>query len=415
MKKKVLKKILAILMILMVISTDFFVLGSNLVSYAAEANGTTNNKNISFSAYFKNEKDEKVESLSASIKNENLKMYAEISVKNDGYFNGELELQNSNFNFKKDISSKWVESIDGNKVKLKQINAGDTAIVELNIDPIITDTLETDMLVKSSDLKLTGKYMETSYKGLNIKGSQAVNLNLQADSNAAAELTTDIITNKVFNIEGKEKRVVQLKINSRLSDNQYPIKETMINVSAPKLSNKLPEKVEVLSLGTMATNGGNELTDKDWTNNNGTLTITLKNEDKTIKWNKDAYDELIVTFIYDSDVDANKVEITTNSEITVHNSNTKYTAKYMKGIENQEPNALITSSAKMVSEELFKGQLNSNADVPYSTETKIIVTNSDIPEKIVVTEGPDKLTTSSTDMVIDTQYLSTYINKNKGE
>ena len=57
MKKKVLKKILAILMILMVISTDFFVLGSNLVSYAAEANGTTNNKNISFSAYFKNEKD----------------------------------------------------------------------------------------------------------------------------------------------------------------------------------------------------------------------------------------------------------------------------------------------------------------------------------------------------------------------
>ena len=77
MKKKVLKKILAILMILMVISTDFFVLGSNLVSYAAEANGTTNNKNISFSAYFKNEKDEKVESLSASIKNENLKMYAE--------------------------------------------------------------------------------------------------------------------------------------------------------------------------------------------------------------------------------------------------------------------------------------------------------------------------------------------------
>ena len=413
MKKKVLKKILAILMILMVISTDFFVLGSNLVSYAAEANGTTNNKNISFSAYFKNEKDEKVESLSASIKNENLKMYAEISVKNDGYFNGELELQNSNFNLKKDISSKWVESIDGNKVKLKQINAGDTAIVELNIDPIITDTLETDMLVKSSDLKLTGKYMETSYKGLNIKGSQAVNLNLQADSNAAAELTTDIITNKVFNIEGKEKRVVQLKINSRLSDNQYPIKETMINVSAPKLSNKLPEKVEVLSLGTMATNGGNELTDKDWTNNNGTLTITLKNEDKTIKWNKDAYDELIVTFIYDSDVDANKVEITTNSEITVHNSNTKYTAKYMKGIENQEPNALITSSAKMVSEELFKGQLNSNADVPYSTETKIIVTNSDIPEKIVVTEGPDKLTTSSTDMVIDTQYLSTSINKNK--
>lgn len=142
MEKRVFKKLLSILMILMVISTDFFVLGSNLISYAAETNGTTNNKNISYSAYFKNEKDEKVENLTASIKNENLKMYAEITVKNDGYFNGELELQNSNFNLKKDISSKWVESIDGNKVKLKQINAGDNAIIELNIEPIITDTLE---------------------------------------------------------------------------------------------------------------------------------------------------------------------------------------------------------------------------------------------------------------------------------
>ena len=90
MEKRVLKKLLAILMILMVMSTDFFVLGSNLISYAAETNSTTNNKNISFYAYFKNEKNEKVENLTASIKNENLKMYAEISVRNDGYFNGEL-------------------------------------------------------------------------------------------------------------------------------------------------------------------------------------------------------------------------------------------------------------------------------------------------------------------------------------
>ena len=45
MEKRVLKKLLAILMILMVMSTDFFVLGSNLISYAAETNSTTNNKN----------------------------------------------------------------------------------------------------------------------------------------------------------------------------------------------------------------------------------------------------------------------------------------------------------------------------------------------------------------------------------
>ena len=85
MEKKITKKILAIIMILMLISTDFFVLGLGLKSYALESSSTTNNKNIEFSAYFKNERGEKVEKLQTSIKNEKLKLYAEITVKNEGY------------------------------------------------------------------------------------------------------------------------------------------------------------------------------------------------------------------------------------------------------------------------------------------------------------------------------------------
>ena len=291
MEKRALKKILVILMILMIISTDFFVLGSNLVSYAVENNNATNNKNIEFSAYFKDSNGNKTEKLSTSIKAENLKLYAEIVVKNDGYFNGELELQNSNFNLKNNIISNWVESIQGNKVKLRQINAGDSAVIELDVEPVIADSMDADMLMKASDLKLTGKYMETSYKGLSIDSVKAVNLNLQADSSASAELKTEIITNKIFSIDGKDKRVVQLAIKSRLTDNQYPIKQTTINVVAPKLSEKLPESIEVLSLGTMATNGGAEFTDKDWENKDGNVTITLKNTDSTIKWTKNSYDE----------------------------------------------------------------------------------------------------------------------------
>ena len=413
MEKKVFKKILAILMILMVISTDFFVLGSNLVSYAAEANSTTNNKNISFSAYFKDSSGNKTEKLSTSIKAENLKLYAEIIVKNDGYFNGELELQNSNFNLKNNIISDWVEDIQGNKVKLKQINAGDSAVIELDVEPVIADSMDADMLMKASDLKLTGKYMETSYKGLSIDSVKAVKLNLQADSSASAELKTEIITNKVFSIDGKDKRVVQLAIKSRLTDNQYPIKQTTINVVVPKLSEKLPESIEVLSLGTMATNGGAEFTDKDWENKDGNVTITLKNTDSTIKWTKNSYDELVVTFIYASDVDANKVEITTNSEITIHNSGTKYTAKYMKGIENQEPNGLITTSSNMPSAELFKGQLNSNNETEYNSVTELRITNSKIPEKIEITEGPDTLVTASEEIAVNTKYVRTKINKAK--
>ena len=83
MEKRMVKKILAIIMIFMIISTDFFVLGSNLKSYALESDSATNNRNIEFSTYFKNEKGEKVEKLQTSINKENLKLYADITVKNE--------------------------------------------------------------------------------------------------------------------------------------------------------------------------------------------------------------------------------------------------------------------------------------------------------------------------------------------
>ena len=68
MEKKIIKKILAILTVIMLMSTDFFVLGSGLISYAAEIENSTNNENIEFSTYFKNEKGEKVSTLQTSIK-----------------------------------------------------------------------------------------------------------------------------------------------------------------------------------------------------------------------------------------------------------------------------------------------------------------------------------------------------------
>ena len=358
MEKKITKKILAIIMILMLISTDFFVLGLGLKSYALESSSTTNNKNIEFSAYFKNERGEKVEKLQTSIKNEKLKLYAEITVKNEGYLcDASLELQNSNFKIKDNILSDLIASINQNKVNLKQINAGETAVIELDIEPSIGETLTEEMLLEASDLKLTGKYMETSYKGLSIEATRNVALNLQADENATAELNTDIITNKIFSIDGKDKRVVQLLVKSRLADNQYPIKQTKINVDIPKLGEEEPEKVEVLSLGTNATNGKTSISTDEWKKENDKVEITIKNEDDTIKWNKNSYDEIVITYIYDKNVDASKIEINSNSEITVHNNGTKYTAKYTKGIENSEPNGIVTTESKASSEGIYKGQI----------------------------------------------------------
>ena len=414
MEKTFIKKILAIIMIFLLISTDFFVLGSNLKSYALESDNATNNKNIEFSAYFKNEKGEKVEKLQTSIKKENLKLYAEITVKNEGYLcDTTLELQNSNFSIKNNIVSNSIASIDGNKVTLKQINAGETAKIELDIEPAIGETLTEDMLIKTSDVKLTGKYMETSYKGLKIDSAKNITLDVQSDENAKAELNTNIITNKIFSINGTNKRVVQLLVKSRLSDNQYPIKQTIINVDIPKLSEKEPEKVEVASLGTNATNGKSTISTDEWKNENGKITITIKNEDSTIKWNKNSYDELVVTFIYEEKSDASKIEINANSEITVHNNGTKYSAKYTKGIENSEPNGIVTTQSNISSQGIYKGQVVSNISAQYNTTTTLKITNTEIPEKIKINESSDVLALENSELAINTKYVSTKINKEK--
>ncbi len=414
MENKFIKKILAIIMIFMLISTDFIVLGSNLKSYALESDSTTNNKNIEFSTYFKNEKGEKVEKLQTSIKREDLKLYAEITVKNEGYLcDATLELQNSNFSIKNNIKSNSIASIDGNKVTLKQINAGETAKIELDIEPAIGESLKEDMLTKTSDVKLNGKYMETSYKGLKIDSTKNVTLDVQADENAKAELNTDIITNKIFSIDGINKRVVQLLIQSRLSDNQYPIKQTTINVDIPKLSEKDPEKVEVASLGTNATNGKSTISTEEWKNENGKIAITIKNEDNTIKWNKNSYDELVVTFIYEEKSDASKIEINANSEIIVHNNGAKYSAKYTKGIENSEPNGIVLTQSNISSQGIYKGQIVSNISAQYNTTTTLKVTNTEIPEKIKINEDSDVLTLENSELAINTKYVSTKINKEK--
>ena len=429
MEKKLLKKLLVVLLIIMLLSTDFLVLGSNLISYAEELDSKTNNENIEFSAYFKDESGAKIDNISTSIKAENLKLYAEITVKNEGYFNGAIELVDSNFKIKNNVSSEYISSIEDNKVNLKQINAGNKVEIELDIEPVVLDTIPSDMLSKESSIKLVGEYKGTEYKVLSTKAAdiqiettKTVRANFEEDEETSAELTTNIITNNLFSIDGVEKRVVQLLVQSRLSDNQYPIKSTTINVDILKLSEQEPEQIKVLSLGTLATNGDANAKEQNWSKVNDKVQIVLSNEaneSNQVQWLKNAYDKFVVTYIYNKDVDASTVEIITNSEIKVHNSGTTYTAKYTKGIKNKYPNGIITADTITNTSNLYKGQLYANKtsnqikNITYNTNTTLTVTNKDIVDKIVIHEGPDSFTAGEEELDANTKYVKTEINKEK--
>ena len=417
MERNILKKLVVIILIIMLTATDFFWLGSGIASYAASLDNSTNNENIEFSTYFKNEKGESVESISPSIKSQDLKLYAQITVKNEGYFNGAIEILDSNFNVKNNKLSDSISSIEGNKINLNQINAGSTVEIELDIEPIISEKISSEMLAKESTVKLTGTYMENTYKGLNIKAEKNVKLDLKVDETAQAELSTEIVTNKVFSINGENKRIVQLLIKSRLTENQYPIKQTTLKVNVPQLGEEKPKEVKVLSLGTNATNGKTGTEIENWKNENGVVEITLQNEGNEISWKKDCYDELIVTFIYNEQADASIVEIETNSEISIHNSESKFTARHLVGIENKELNNIITSTIEDTSAEIYKGQLYANSkntekkEIPFSSKTTVEIRSTDIADSITVQEIKDVYATENSELSANTRFISTVINK----
>lgn len=407
MEKKITKKLLAILMIITLLATDFYVLGSGLISYAADSS------NVEISAYFKDDEGRKVYKVDKSIKDENVKLYVDVRV-NSGYFIGkEITVQDGNFNIK-----------SSNNIQFSQINAGETATLELDIEPIIKDEISVDMLSKASTVVLTGNYTNSNSKSEleteTISVTDEITMNYQPDATIAnAELETDIVTNKVLSVNGTNKRVVQALVKSRLTENQYPVEYTKLNVAIPQLGKEEPE-VSVIALGKLATNGKTEINNSDYTIIGQNLEITLKNEadeNGQIRWMKDACDELVITFMYEEDVDVSTAKIKTDLEMKLYNTANTYTATYTKGIENQGLNNVVMGRTEITTEELYKGQLYVNStstkkvNIPYQTKTTLGITNTGVTNQIIVHEGNDIFGTESQELEANTRYVSTEIDR----
>ena len=97
-RTNLINKICAILAIFALTVSDFVFVGKSAVSYAIDA-VKTNHANVEFSAYFQDESGEKIEKVEENIDKESY-LYVDLSVKNEGYFSGEITLENSNFNIK---------------------------------------------------------------------------------------------------------------------------------------------------------------------------------------------------------------------------------------------------------------------------------------------------------------------------
>ena len=60
------------------------------------------------------------------MNSDEMKLYIKVAVENEGYFDGVITLEDSNFKFKKEKTSEYIKEIEENRIVLNSIREGRT-------------------------------------------------------------------------------------------------------------------------------------------------------------------------------------------------------------------------------------------------------------------------------------------------
>lgn len=397
-------------------------MGSGLISYAADEQNQ-----ITFNAQILDSEGKEVKE--ADITSE-LNLRLSIAVKEGNLKNVNLDLSNCNFKLKDESG-------------IDQINAGETKELDFKIVARNDDQFKLDLLNMESKIKLTGTYSnDNKTEEINKEETVSVKWNAQELYNMDDEtrketkvLENEIITNKTYTIDGKEKRVVQVKIKSGIKDNIYPIEKTQITAN-PLESGKMEEgkfvaeneleaeKVEVAAYSTMATNGKdgsinfgtveeNKLGSWQYDSESGKITITVNNskdENNCVAWAKNAVDEFVVTYIYNEEsvknVDMIETTVESNLKLYVDENGLNKTSPRST---NAEKHMLLELDIQ-APESLSKRNIQKGES--FAEAWTLNISNTQIGGDILAASEIDKLNIAdSKDIKPVTHYNATYINK----
>ena len=405
MKGKIFKIGVVILLIMTLTMTNFIFLGSSLISYAAD-NVATNHKNIEFSAYFKDSNGNRTITLERTMDMQDISLYLSINVNKEGFFMGEVELSNSNFDLVSS-QSEYVSEIADNKIYLNQINAGTSVEIEVKVKPIDADTMDLSILNCESALTLTGIYRDSTEKDIEINATRNVSMRLiEMNTNDGVENTLEVITNKVLKISGENKRIIQIALNLGLKDNSYPIKEIYARVNVPEIDGKLPEIRRDINLNTMSAS--------EYKYENGYVEITLKNnatENNEILWKKQGTENVILTYIYDADIDLENTEIISEETVTLHNNKQLTSNTGNITLSNEEIDSTIEVSANNAEESIYKGKLYAGIDRQYTSKTVLDINLANIEEYVSIREEASRYILADGEADSNIFYNRTTINK----
>ena len=221
-----------------------------------------------------------------------------------------------------------------------------------------------------------------------------------------------------YSANNVSKLITQGKITSYVENSVLPIKNTNIEVNAPKINNKYPEAVTVVANSTNATNGdanGDNFSKNNWSydSTTGKITITVNNNavNGKIQWAKNTADEFIVTYIYSSDVyeavkdSVTRVTYDASSSMNLYvQSGVNKVSAHVDGYEDQTKKiGDIVEFASDATKSISKGYIynNKNAADENKKETEYVaqytahVSYADVIDEIVLKQDIDQFVTAN--------------------
>lgn len=399
-------------------------MGSGLISYAANEQNQ-----ITFNAQILDSEGKEVKE--ADITSE-LNLHLSIAVKEGNLKNVNLDLSNCNFKLKDESG-------------IDQINAGETKELDFKIVARNDDQFKLDLLNMESKIKLTGTYSnDNKTEEVNKEKTVSVKWNSSNLTSMTEEeiketkvLSTEIITNKTYTIDGEEKRVIQVKVKSGIKDNIYPIERTLItlepiqigeiseNEEFIKESDIKAEETSVSAYSTMGTNGKdgsvnfgtveeNKLGSWQYDSESGKTTILVNNpkdENNNVVWAKNSIDEFVVTYIFKNEdiKDAKAIRTEIKSEIKLYTEEGEHTKTASQSITNSEKAMLIELNVQNPTE-LSKKNIQKGKD--FNETFELNISNSKIVESILLASELDTLNISDSEATEPATYYKTvYVNK----
>lgn len=407
-------------------TTILYANSAAVVSYAAdnflsakalENQGTsTTNENVEFDVYYDGGKH----TVSADVNAEDTKLNIALKVKKAGYIkDAVVDFSDTNFKIAKTEESDSIQAVDAEnkKISFNQINNGENVTETINIALDKKDEISEDMFDRDNTIKFTGTYVNAKGEEVAVKKDIVVHTSWTA-STAKAKLDYEITKYIPYSANNVSKLITQGKITSYVENSVLPIKNTNIEVNAPKINNKYPETVTVVANSTNATNGdanGDNFSKNNWSydSTTGKITITVNNNavNGKIQWAKNTADEFIVTYIYSSDVyeavkdSVTRVTYDASSSMNLYvKSGVNKVSAHVDGYEDQTKKiGDIVEFTSNATQSISKGYIynNKNAADENKKETEYVaqytahVSYADVIDAIVLKQDVDQFVTAN--------------------